>query len=511
MESLQQERLEQYAKALRAHLTAPGELELNYAYEFGRVAMSHGLGVLDTAILYHTALKAATKSFSRAAIERSIDMASEFLAESLSPFEMQLRGYQESNARLTAANEALQAANDQLARQAMELAANAAQLALARTTAEAASESKSQFLAVMSHELRTPLTALIGFSELLLQENFTPDELRRYLNLQYNAGRTLLALVNDILDFSKIEAGRLELESVPVDLRAIVRDCEALMRPAATAKGLALRTHVDVSVPDWLASDPVRLRQVILNLLTNAVKFTDVGAVEVAVGTVRATDDSKALRITIADSGIGISAEELGHLFQAFSQLSSGRHTGGTGLGLAICRRLVEAMGGIIGVDSAKGRGSIFWFEVPLVPAEAPTATPTAPRAAAAAPTRRRVLVADDDIVLQSLIEAILEKAGHTVQIVDNGEEAVRAMTTAGPYDVLVIDIQMPVMDGIEAIRRIRAAEAAAPGASPVPIIALTATATVGERERCLAAGASGFLAKPFDLELLVQAVSAEA
>jgi PAS domain S-box-containing protein len=407
------------------------------------------------------------------------------------------------------AEEELREAHDLLERRVgertAELSATAEQLALARTAAEAANHAKSQFLATMSHELRTPLTGLIGFPELLLRKNSDP-ELRRFLELQRDAGRALLALVNDILDLSKIEAGKFEIESVPFDPRAVLGDCEALVAHGAQMKGLELSTQIDPTVPLWLKGDPTRLRQVTLNLLNNAVKFTDAGSVTLTAWWREPSSGPPELCVTVTDTGIGIPADRLDRLFQEFSQVddSMSRRFGGSGLGLAICRRLVELMGGRIGVDSTANLGSMFWFEVPALAAP-PPASALGPSARAAPGTGepRRILLAEDSAPIQILVSSMLEAAGHQVDVVDNGAAAVRA-AAAGGYDLVLMDVQMPVLDGLAATRQIRAAEA---GNRHIPIVALTANATSGELERCRLAGMDIFLTKPVDLDLLLDTI----
>ena len=385
-----------------------------------------------------------------------------------------------------------------------ELSAAAEQLVIARTAAEAASRAKSQFLTTMSHELRTPLTGLIGFPELLLRKDYDPDELRRFLELQRDAGRTLLALVNDILDLSKIEAGKLELEQVPFEPRAILAGCEALVAHGAKTKGLQLTVQIDATVPGWLLGDPTRLRQVALNLLSNAVKFTDAGSVALTARWIEPASGLPELRVAVTDTGIGIPADRFGRLFQEFSQVddSTSRRFGGSGLGLAICRRLVELMGGRIGVESTVDRGSMFWFEIPATAASASAADHPvgAVEPAAAA---QRILLAEDSSPVQILVTSVLEAAGHRVDVVDNGAAAVRAAAT-GAYDLILMDVQMPVLDGLAATREIRASEA---GAGRIPIVALTANATSSELERCKSAGMDVFLTKPVDLDLLLTTI----
>jgi len=399
------------------------------------------------------------------------------------------------------AQEALRQANDLLEQRVAERTAD---LAAARAAAEAANEAKSQFLATMSHELRTPLTGLIGFADLLLRGDFEPSGLRRYLNLQRDAARTLQVLIDDILDLSKIEAGKLELETVAFEPRALVAACEVLVGHSAATKGLGFHTAVDPAVPAWLEGDPTRLRQVMLNILTNAVKFTETGGIDLVVRIAGAGPSR--LRISVKDTGIGIPTDKLGRLFQPFSQVdaSTSRRFGGSGLGLAICNRLIELMGGEIGVESQNGRGSEFWFEVPLVSAVAPQAASTEDATSLDGGTPRRILLAEDSATIQILVSSILELAGHQVEIVANGAEAVRA-ASLDAFDLILMDLHMPVMDGFEAVRRIRAAEAAG---RRIPIVALTANVMSGDVERCRAAGTDDFLAKPINMDQLLATIA---
>ena len=372
-----------------------------------------------------------------------------------------------------------------------------------RRAAEAANEAKSQFLATLTHELRTPLTAIIGFSELMLRADFDPAELRSFLELQRDAARALLALVNDILDLSKIEAGKLELETVPIDLRSIVAGCAALVAQPARAKGLALRTTVDEAVPRYVLGDPTRLRQIMLNLLTNAVKFTDVGSVELSVEMVEPSPGERRLRVVVTDTGIGIPADRQGRLFREFSQVhdAAAQRLGGSGLGLAICQRLVELIGGKIGMRSTEGRGSVFWFDFSLV--EAHPSVETAGTLPADSIPPQRILFAEDSPTIRTLVAAVLETAGHQIEFVENGALAVEAAAAAS-FDLILMDLHMPVMGGLEATGRIRAAEA---GRRRVPIVALTANATSDDLARCMAAGMDVFLAKPIDLDLLLATI----
>ncbi|AUN29278.1 ATP-binding protein [Niveispirillum cyanobacteriorum] len=383
-----------------------------------------------------------------------------------------------------------------------DIAGKVEALSVAKVQAEAAERAKSAFLANMSHEIRTPLNAIIGFADLLHDEEAPVAEREKWLSLQMEASRALVAIVDDILDLSKIEAGRLELEMGALDPAALAESCVALLTPRAADKGLMIRTEISDDLPQWVLGDAARLRQVLLNLLSNAVKFTANGQVVMSV-----TRTGVQMRFTVTDTGMGIPTDRLQHLFMPFTQLDASvtRRFGGTGLGLAITRRLVEAMQGQITVESQPGAGSRFEVTLPLAIAMPPPPEPGQAAALAALPSYRplSILLVEDVFANQMLVRTILEKAGHKVTVVENGAEAVRSVAQTGNvYDLVLMDVQMPIMDGMEATRRIRHA------GHSLPILALTANVLREEREACLEAGMNGHIAKPVTPQALNQAIA---
>jgi PAS domain S-box-containing protein len=374
----------------------------------------------------------------------------------------------------------------------------------ARRAAEEASRAKSDFLAVMSHEIRTPMTGVLGMADLLMAADL-PERERRYAAAIRTSGRHLLSVVNDILDFSRIEAGRLELERIDFSILELLEQVRSLVSPQAAERGLELHLGLDEPSPPTVRGDPTRLQQVLLNLVGNGLKFTQRGGVTVRVAHGPEGDGRVRLRFSVRDTGVGIAPERQDMLFRAFTQAesSTSRTYGGSGLGLAISKRLVEAMGGEIGVESASGCGSLFWFEVRLEVGDAVLAAERAAFDPASVPPLR-VLLAEDVELNRELVREMLGRYGHEVILAEDGQAAVR-LAAEGGYDLVLMDVQMPVVDGVEATRRIRRLP---PPAGQVPIVALTANVVASERERYLAVGMDSCVTKPIAWPALLAALA---
>ncbi|MGE5516267.1 MAG: ATP-binding protein [Bacteroidota bacterium] len=366
-----------------------------------------------------------------------------------------------------------------------------------------ANAAKSDFLATMSHEIRTPMNGILGMARLVQDGPMTAEQSERMEALTSSA-ETLLNIINDILDYSKLEADRVEFERAPFTLARIFDGVVSLLGARAREKGLDLSAWIDPALPPWLEGDSGRLWQVMLNLAGNAVKFTETGAVTLSAQPVQGGDDVT-VEFAVRDTGIGIEPAARARLFESFVQAdaSISRRFGGTGLGLAICKRLVEAQGGEIGVDSEPGQGSRFWFRLTFAVAQAPATIAETPRRHGALPSLR-ILLAEDNPVNVLVARGLLDKGGHRIEVAVNGHEAVE-LAARGGFDVVLMDMQMPEMDGLAAARAIRRLPAPV---NAVPIVALTANAMPGDAERCLAAGMNAHVSKPIDPPLLFQTIA---
>jgi signal transduction histidine kinase len=493
-----------FAGALDAWLAGNESEARIRAYEAGKAGVTEGLGAV-LAVQRRVLIQRARQEPSQSG--RIYEAATYLIDELLSPFDNELISLNDYRTEQLVLNHRLR-------EQTVNLDRLNEALRQAKAAAETAARAKADFLATMSHEIRTPLNAIIGMADVLSATPLTPDQKKCVEVFQRN-GMSLLILVNDILDLSKVEAGKVELEATELDLHDVISRAMEVVEGRARAKGLLLREVVAPDVPTRLMGDPNRLRQILINLLGNSIKFTDKGGLEVRV--VRDPDDSRPgrLRFGVSDTGIGIPGDKLGAIFESFSQVdaSTTRKYGGTGLGLAISKQLVELMDGRIWVESEFGVGSVFYFTAGFQVLENQTEKPAAENAAASRPMEEleslagglRILLADDSEDNRYLIFSYLKRAQVNIDVAENGEIAARTFRD-GHYDIVLMDVEMPVMDGYQATGAIRQFEAEMK-ASPTPVLALTAHAFADMGVRGQEAGFTALLTKPIRKVTLLEAL----
>ena len=497
--------------------TAAKRLSHGTAADFTRAMLALGRGELDAA--YARVDIVPVKVYSQdelAEMADNFNMLQHEIADAAHGLAGAREGLRNARRALTSSHADLELRVDELDKAIAHQRETEDELRAAKFAAEEANLSKSQFLANMSHEIRTPINGMLGMTELLLDSDLDAPQ-RHYAETVRQSGQVLLGLIDDILDFSKIEAGKLDLESIAVRPRDIVLEVVDMLETRARVKGLELLSSVDKTVPDWLQLDPLRLRQVLSNLVSNAIKFTTRGHVAIAVRMFgRPAAGTASLRCEVSDTGVGIDADTAERLFLPFTQAdgSTTRKFGGTGLGLAITRQLVELMGGEIGVQSVPRLGSMFWFMLPALPVvdEHPSASAMAVEPAPSKVTTSLgvLLLVEDNAVNREVALLNLRALGYATEAVASGRAALTAVR-GRQYALILMDCQMPDMDGFDTTAEIRDFEATLAGVAGrrrVPIVALTANAMAGDRERCIAAGMDDYVSKPFsrdDLQALLQ------
>jgi len=405
---------------------------------------------------------------------------------------------------LTRASSNLESLNDDLKDEIQHGKKIEAELKEARDNAEKMSQAKGEFLANMSHEIRTPMNGVIGTLQ-LLEDTQLNEEQKEFVETAHKSADALLAILNDILDLSKIEAGKLSFENIAFDLSQIIRDIVILHSLKAEQQGIALLQQIDEKLPARIIGDPTRLRQVIVNLVSNAMKFTKQGEVKIIVDVLDKDDDEVQLKVTVSDTGIGIPREAQNTLFNAFTQAdgSTTRKYGGTGLGLAIVSQLVEMMEGSLGLDSVEGEGASFWFTASFAyDDEAQQLESDQQQDVESGQLEAKILLAEDNPINQMVAQKMLEKLGLKADVANNGAEAVKVLSETA-YDLVLMDCQMPEMDGFDATREIRKQGIKALNDKPLPVIAMTANVMSGDRERCLEVGMDDYIGKPVQLDKL--------
>ncbi len=405
---------------------------------------------------------------------------------------------------LTKAGNNLESLNDDLKDEIQHGKQIELELKKAKEKAEQVSQAKGEFLANMSHEIRTPMNGVIGTLQ-LLEDTSLNDEQKEFVDIAHKSANALLAILNDILDLSKIEAGKLSFENIAFDFKQIVKDIVILHSLKAEQQGVFLLQQVDESLPEFLMGDPTRLRQVIVNLVSNALKFTSQGEVKISVDVVNKETDSVDLKIAVIDTGIGIPQTAQETLFNAFTQAdgSTTRKYGGTGLGLAIVSQLVDLMGGSLGVDSVEGEGSVFWVTVNLQCAKkAPEMAGEIAKKNKALQLEAKILLVEDNPINQMVAQKMLEKVGLKPTLANNGVEALKQLNERS-FDLVLMDCQMPEMDGFDATREIRKLDIMALNQRPLPIVAMTANVMSGDRERCIDVGMDDYIGKPVQRDQL--------